>query len=366
MLNRIKNLIIKEFKGIWSDKRIRYMILFAPIVQLLIFSHTATLEVKYVSMLIYDKDRSAYSRSLQSRFSNNKKLIKTITYVDNREEMADLINRQEALLALIIPQDFQKNLITGKGTELQFILDGRRNNSSQVFAGYAQSMVLEFQAEHQPSKSPISITTRNWYNPNLNYEWYIVIAMTAILAMMITLIITSLSLAQEKEFGTFDQILVSPLQPTEILMGKTIPAIAFALFDTFLMVLLGRLMFQVPFVGSLLVLLLLTIIFLLSMAGVGLFISALCKSQQQAILGVFSFMIPSLLISGFVSPVESMPAVMKFVGTINPLTYYLAILKGLFLKDISFALILQYTIPLILIATFCLTFTIYFFKRRIG
>ncbi len=363
-LNRIKSLTIKEFQNLWVDKRITAMLLLSPVIQLLIFAWAVTLEVKNVSMIIFDKDNTEYSRELSMRF-NNDSIIKEVIFVNNYKDMKYLIDNQKALFAIIIPQNFQKNIISKIGTEVQFILDGRKTNSSQIFSSYANKILQTFQLEIANTSPKIQIDTRNWFNPNLEYQWYISITLTAILAMITALIITALSLAQEKEFGTFDQTIVSPLQPTEILIGKTIPAIVFALVVTGIMIIAGVVIFGVPVISPIWLIFLVTTIFLLSISGVGLFISSMCKSQQQAILGVFAFMVPSLLISGFVSPIEQMPIFMKFIGYINPVTYYILLMKGLFLKSIPYYLVIKYSIPLIAISFFTLTFAGWFFKKRL-
>ncbi len=363
-LNRIKSLTIKEFQNLWVDKRITGMLLLSPVVQLLIFAWAVTLEVKNVSMIIFDKDNTQYSRELSMRF-NNDSIVKEVIFVNNYPEMKTLINNQDALFAMVIPQDFQNDIISGAGSQVQFILDGRKTNSSQVFASYATTIVQTFQAEMSKTTSKVQIDTRNWFNPNLEYQWYISITMTAILSMITALIITALSLAQEKEFGTFDQTIVSPLQPTEILIGKTIPAIVFALIVTGIMIIAGVVIFGVPVISPVWLIFLITALFLLSISGIGLFISSMCKSQQQAILGVFAFMVPSLLISGFVSPINQMPFVMRIIGYINPVTYYILLMKGLFLKSIPYYLVVRYSIPLVIISICTLTFAGWFFKKRL-
>lgn len=364
VLNRIKSLTKKEFLNLWVDKRITAMLLFSPVIQLIIFAWAVTLEVKNVTMVIYDQDKTQYSNELIYRF-NNKSIIKEILFVNSYQEIKNIIDDQKALFGIVIPQDFQENIISKQGTDLQFILDGRDTNSSQIFSSYANSIVQSYISEINHTKSKIKLDTRNWFNPNLEYQWYMAITMTGILSMITALIITSLSLAQEKEFGTFDQTIVSPLQPTEILIGKTIPAIVFALAVTMIMIISGVLIFKVPVISSVFTILIVTTIFLLSISGIGLFISSMCKSQQQAILGVFAFMVPSLMISGFISPIENMPLIMRFIGYINPVTYYILLMKGLFLKSIPIWMIIRYSIPLIIISIFTLTFAGWFFKQKL-
>lgn len=363
-LSRIKALTIKEFRNLWVDKRITNMLLFAPVVQLILFGYAVTLEVRNVRMVIYDKDQTQYSRELSMKF-NNDSLVDIVTFVDNKKEMVKLIDNQKAVFALIIPEGFQGDLVSGQPTSVQFILDGRKSNSSQVFASYSTYMLQQFQADLNPQAPKIEIKARSWFNPNLEYRWSMVIALTAILSMVTALIITSLSLAQEKEFGTFDQTLVSPLQPVEILIGKTIPAIVFALVSTSSMMFMGAIAFGVPIISSVWTIYIVTTLFLLSIAAVGLFISSMCNSQQQAILGVFAFMVPALLISGFVAPIDSMPWIMRVIGHANPVTYYILLMKGLFLKGMPYYLIIRYCIPLVIISVVSLTFAGWFFKRRL-
>ena len=366
--NQIYALIVKDFKFIWADWRNRVMILLPPIIEIAIFAFTATLEVKNISMVVWDKDRSSISRSLGDKLANTE-VISAIEYVDNYKTLQKRIDEQDVYVGLVIPSDFAKNIYSGNESKVQFILDGRKSNAVQIISAYLTQIINNFQYEINGvnlPKSNMSVEIRNWFNPNLEYQWFIVISLIAVLAMVMTLAITSLSMAQEKELGTFDQVLVSPLKSYEILIGKTVPAIVISLLDVSIMIVATLFLFKIPLLNSIITLYLCIIVFLLSVCGIGLFISVLCKTQQQAILGVFVFLFPTILLSGYITPIENMPIFLQKLGYINPLTYFFNLIKGLFLKGIGFSYIMMNVIPLLIIAFLTLSFVNWFFNKRLG
>lgn len=241
-------LVIKEFQIIWSDPKNRIMIIFPPILMLAVFAFAATFEVNSISMLIYDKDNSLISRSLTDKLAHTP-YVKTIYMVDNPQELQQLLDSEKAFVALTIPSDFAKKIYRNEAPSLQLILDGRKSNTAQVVSGYINLIVNNFQQEIDGisfPQSPVKLQVRNWFNPQLNYQWYIVIAFMGVLVTVMMLAITALSVAQEKELGTFDQVLVSPLKPYQILIGKTIPAISVAYLDLTIMILAGHFLFHIP------------------------------------------------------------------------------------------------------------------------
>ena len=364
---RILSLIIKEFKFILADKNNRMMILLSPIMQLVLFAYTATMEIKKVYMAVYDKDNTELSRTLTQKFERTP-IVTKVYHIDNNKDMTDLINKEKVFVVVTIPQDFSKNIYNGTGSDLQVIMDGRKSNTSQIVSSYVSTIVQNFMKEINESeitKSKIEINTRNLFNPNLNYQWFILVCLTGTLAMTITFIITALAIAQEKELGTFEQIIISPLKSSEILIGKTIPAILITLFDVTLMILGSVIFFKVPIEGSIIILYLCIIIFLLAIAGIGLAISTVCKTQQQSVLGVFIFMTPVMLLSGFITPVENMPIFLQKLSVINPLTYFFVLIRGIFLKNIDTLTIIQNIIPLLLIAITTLLFSWWFFNKNL-
>lgn len=367
--SRVKAFMIKEVQTTLADKQNRMLILVAPFLMLILFAYTATLEVKNVYLLIYDKDKGQLSKNLIKKFENTS-VVKKVYLVNNRKEMVSLMDKQKVYIAITIPQDFTKNIYRNIPTEIQVIMDGRKSNASQIASSYAQSIIQSFLAnevnEASSSAPLIEIKTRNWFNPELNYQWFILISLTGMMAMSITLMITSLAIAQEKEMGTFDQTIVSPLTSFEIIIGKTIPAIVISLVDATFMVVTSCLFFKVPLAGSLLALYSSLVVFLLAMSGIGLSISTLCKTQQQSILGVFTFMVPVLLLSGYMTPIENMPEFLQKFAIINPLTYFFILMKGIFLKNIDVVMVLNNCVPLLLISLITMTFACWFFNKNLG
>jgi ABC-2 type transport system permease protein len=211
----------------------------------------------------------------------------------------------------------------------------------------------------------INVIIRNWFNPNLEYQWFLLVSLITILALVVTLILTALSIARERELGTFDQLIVSPLSSVEILIGKTIPPLFISICLTCAMTAIVITFFKIPFVGSFILFLFATFISLLAIVGIGLFISALCNTQEQAFLGAFIFQMPAVLLSGFTSPVEDMPLILQYIDFLNPIRFFMVISKGIFLKDMGFYDVLLNIVPLCIIATITLSVATFTFKRKL-
>lgn len=363
----LKALIVKEFQIIWSDPKNRIMIILPPILQLGLFAFAATFEVDHIPLAVYDKDRTEISRALIDKIAHTP-AVERVYPVDNPADLTRLIDTQTVYGALTIPQGFASRIYQETPVSVQLILDGRKSNTVQIMQGYLTQIISAFQYEIQSVSFPppaVRIVLRHWFNPNLDYQWFIVISLTGVLAMVMMLSITALAVAQEKELGTFDQIIVSPLSSFEILIGKSVPALLIALMDVTIMIIAGVFMFDIPIAGSVSVLYACIVSFLLSIAGIGLFISTLCQTQQQAILGVFAFLAPTFLLSGYVTPIENMPLFVQRLDVINPLTYFFVLMKGIFLKDISAATIWANVWPLLIISVCTMTFTTWFFNKRL-
>ncbi len=361
-------LVVKEFQIIWSDPKNRIMIIMPPIMMLAIFAFAATFEVNSISMVVYDKENSQISRGLIDKLANTP-YIKHIYITNTPKDLKQKIDNEEAFVALTIPPDFSRQIYQSESPQIQLILDGRKSNTVQVVSGYLTQIIMSYQYEinNTPfSKLPINIRVRNWFNPELNYQWYIVISFMGVLVTVMMLAITALSVAQEKELGTFDQILVSPLKPYQILIGKTIPAIAVAYLDLTVMIIASKIIFRIPAESGYLLIYCCIFIFLLSIAGIGLFISTICQTQQQAIFGVFCFLAPTFLLSGFITPIENMPYLLQKFSVINPLTYFFNLMRGLFLKDISSVSIIENLLPLLIISALTLSFATWFFNKKIN
>lgn len=366
MLTRILALIRKEFLATMRDPKSRSIIIAMPLLQLFVFANAITLEIKNIDMAVLDYNNSVESREMVSRF-NNSKWFRKITYAQNPQEVKHLVDTQKVQIALEINNDFSSNIKANKPTSVQIIVDGRQTNSASIGNGYASQIISNYSNEISPAKSQggVNLVIRNWFNPNIEYKWFFVVSIVTMLALMISILLTAMSIARERELGTFDQLIVSPLSSFEILMGKTIPPLIIAMSLSLIMTGLAMWMFKIPFVGSFPMFVISMFCALLSIVGVGLFISSLCKTQQQSILGVFAFQMPAVLLSGFVSPVEDLPKIWQYIDIFNPVKYFMVLSKGIFLKGMAPVDVFQQIIPLLLIAVLTLSIAGWTFKRKL-
>ena len=365
-LRRVLALMKKEFITIWNDPKTKAIIFAMPIMQLMIFSNAATMEVRNIDVAVLDHSKSVESRELLSRFENSPR-FRTFYYVDDEKEFKDKIDTQKAQIGITIQNDFARNIKSNTTSDIQIISDGRQTNSAAIASGYATQIISMYSAELSGGQGAgINATVRNWFNPNLEYKWYILTVIVAMLSLVTTLILTSLSIARERELGTFDQLIVSPLSSFEILLGKSIPPLIIAMSLTMLMVCIVIIGFKVPFAGSIFLFFISILISLLAIVGVGLFISSICNTQQQAILSVMTFMMPAILLSGFISPIEDMPQFLQYLTYLNPVRFFMVLSRGIFLKGMGVADVITNIIPLLLIATITLTLAGRTFKRKLG
>jgi ABC-2 type transport system permease protein len=361
MLQRLLALIKKEILAIRNDKKSLMVVIIPPLVQVIIFSFAATLEVKNIDLVLLNQDGSQKSQELIRNLQGSN-YIKSLKFVKSYEEGKEKIDIQDAIGFLIIPNNFAKNLEKGN-SNIQLILDGRRSNTSQIVEGYLNQIILNYLKKDEIT-SKIHIISRNFYNPNLDNFWWIVPSLFCSISMVVAMILTALSIAREKELGTFEQILVSPLNSVEILLGKLLPALIISTIESSFILFVAIFLFGVPLNGSIWLLYLSVVVFLFSMSGIGLFISSISNTQQQAILGSFIVMLPSFLLSGFATPISNMPAWLQTFTDFIPLKYYLELIKGIFLKDISFSIALNSLIPMFLFGIISLYGTLLFFKNK--
>ena len=366
-MTRIKALIKKEFLAIFKDPQNRAIILIPPILQLVVFAHAITLEVLNIDISILDYSKSYYSRELISKFQASK-WFRKIHFANNLEDIKNSINLKSSQMALVIQNDFHKNINSQKTNDILVILDGRQTNSAGIISNYANQIIANYNFELEKKfnikKPNINIIIRNWYNPNIDYKWFLTVSLIVLLSLSLGIILSALSIARERELGTFNQLLVSPLNRDEILISKTIPPLLVAFFSTMIITFIVSEFFKIPFSGSIFLYALSTFISMFSIIGVGLFISSLSYTQQQAILGVFVFQTPAVLLSGFVSPIEDMPLFFQYLSMLNPLRYYMLINKGIYFKNMDFNTVFLNLIPLILIAFLTLGVARWSFKRQ--
>lgn len=363
---RIFALIKKEFITIWNDPKTKGIIIGLPIMQLLVFSNAATMEVQNIDAVVLNYSQSVESRELLSRFENSPRFRK-FYYVQNERDFKNKMDTQKVQIGIIIQNDFAKKIKSHQNTSVQVISDGRQTNSATIGAGYANQIISLYNSELTGnSGAKIGANVRNWFNPNLEYKWYILTVIVAMLSLVTTLILTALSIARERELGTFDQLIVSPLSSFEILIGKSVPPLCISMALTMIMTSVVIIFFHVPFVGSFLLFFISIFISLLAIVGVGLFISAICHTQQQAILSAMTFMMPAVLLSGFISPIEDMPIALQYLTYVNPVRFFMVLIRGIFLKGMGIADVFANLLPLIIIATLTLTLASRTFKRKLG
>ncbi|MBX3699700.1 MAG: ABC transporter permease [Dokdonella sp.] len=363
---RLHAQFIKEVLSILRDPRSRMIVFAPPLLQLVVFAFAATLEVRNVDVAVYDQDAGRWSHELVQRL-HSARFIAQVRVVDNPAQVRDLLDRGKVIAALAIPADFSRTIAAGGTAHVQVLVDGRRSNSGQITVGYLASIAAELgaQADTDGAAASPAVVVRHWFNPNLTYRWFIVPGLTGILALFSALLITSLSIARERELGTFDQLLVSPTSTLEIIVSKSLPALAIGTLLGLLMVAAATGPFGIPFSGSFVLLLASLVLFILSAVGIGLMISAVSMTQQQAILGAFAIGVPAVLMSGFATPVENMPLALQWAAQAIPLTHFLIIVEGSFLKAMSAGDVLGNLWPLALIAIATLSMAAMFVRGRL-
>jgi ABC-2 type transport system permease protein len=368
MIFRIKTLVQKELQTLLRDPQSARLLIGLVFLQLILFPFAATMEVKNNTLAIFNQDGGGRSTELIQRFSNAA-AFSEVRYVNSASEVEALIDAQEVLLAIRFPADFSRNLAAGRPSTLQALLDGRRSNSSQIAFSYVQQMVTGYLVEQGGPAGSVNsskLEVRHWYNSNLNYKWFIVPTLIVFITTIGTLIVTALSVAREREQGTFEQLLVSPLTPGMIMVGKALPAVIVAFIQGTIILVGAVLFYRIPFQGSLFLLYGAMAAFVLSLIGCGLFISSLCRTQQQAFLGMFGFVVPSILLCGFAAPIENMPDWMQVIARADPLSHFLVIVQGVFLKDMGAADVGRKILPLLAIATVTLSAATVIFHRKVA
>ncbi len=366
MWQRLKALIVKELLAVLRDPRGRVALIGPPLIQLFVLSYAATLDVSNFDIGIRNQDAGYWSAEFIQRIAGAPS-VRRIVRVESEAQFRETINMRRAIAVVQFRPDFSRNIEAGRPAEAQVILDGRRSNASQLVLGYLTSIANGLSAAinvNAASTPPDPTVTRHWFNPSLEFQWFIVPALIGMISMMVSLIVTSQSVARERELGTFEQLMVSPLRTHEILLGKTVPPLIIGYVQATVFVLAAVFFFQVPLRGSIVLLYVSLFFFMASVIGVGLFISSLAQTQQQAFLGTFLFIAPAALLSGFATPVENMPEWLQTFTLINPLRHFLVIVRGIFLKAMPASDVAASILPLALIAVFTLTVAALLFRSR--
>ncbi|MGD8547309.1 MAG: ABC transporter permease [Thiohalophilus sp.] len=366
---RIVALAIKELLAILKDKRSRIVLIVPPILQLLVFGYAATFDLNDIQLAIYNEDRGAPSRELISRLEGSQH-FHLYGYLESEKQIKPLIDNKKVLLVLHLGPRFTADLASGRSAPLQVIIDGRNSNTALLALGYVRQIISDFNLDwaerfNRPTP-PASLEIRPWYNSNLVSRWFIVPGIVGLLTLVITTIVTALSVAREREAGTFDQLLVTPMRPIEILIGKSFPGVLIGTVEGTFILLMAVYWFEVPLRGSVGALYIGMFLFLLSAVGIGLMISSLAVTQQQGMLGAFLFLVPAVILSGFATPIANMPEAVQLLTYLNPLRYFMIILRGVFLEGDSYVNLLHYYWPMALIGVSTLALAGWLFRHRLN
>jgi ABC-2 type transport system permease protein len=366
-LSKIIALVIKEFLAILRDPKSRIVLVGPPIIQTLVFGYAATFDLNNVPFAVYNEDPSAASRDLIDGFRGSPNFHQVATITHN-EQIKSLINRKKVLLVVHIGPQFNRDLFLGKSAQVQVIVDGRNSNTAVIALNYVTAIVARFNeqwaASAGSSGAPAVLKTRVWFNPNLESRWFIVPGIIALLTLVVTMMVTALSVAREREQGTFDQLLVTPLTPVQILLGKTIPGFVIGFVEATAIILITVFWFRIPLRGHVITLYTGLSLYLLSSVGVGLVISSLAVTMQQGLLGAFLFLVPSIILSGFTTPIANMPPWIQSLTLLNPMRYFLVIIRGTFLQAAPFSSLIPQFWPMLLIGLVCLTLAGWLFRHR--
>lgn len=367
-LHRIAALVRKEIQILLADRQSRQLVIIPVVLQLLIFPLAVTLDVKNTTLAIFNEDNGQISQELCARFAAASAFT-NIIHLSGADQIKPIMDSQKAIAVVWFAQDFSSKAERGLPASMQLILDGRRSNSSQIAATYVQDIIHAYFIQTHAAQgmaSQASLVIHNRYNPNLDYQWFILPSLIALILTVSALILTALSVAREREQGTLDQLLVSPLTPEMIMIGKAVAVLVVGLFQASVIMLAAIFIYKVPLSGSLALIYGSAVVYFLALVGIGFLISAVCATQQQAFLGAFAFMMPAILLSGIASPIENMPQWMQTMTWINPVRHFMFIVKSIFLKDVSIYFVINHSLPLVLTGVVTQALAIFMYKKRFG
>ncbi len=376
MFTRIQRILVKEFIQLWRDKWGRFRLIVPPLVQLLLFGYAATFEVYHVSTVVLDLDHTQESRELIASFTSSDRL-RIINVAQTQAQADAAIDRSDAAVALVIHAGFANLLRKGQEAPLQVLVDGTNSNTALIALGYVNTIAAQFAQDYVADLATriqgarglhqvqVTIAQRPWYNPDFNGRWFFVPGVIATILLVMIVNLTAFAVVREREVGTLEQIMVSPIRPAEFILGKTVPFFVVGLGIAGLITIVGILWFQIPFVGNPLVFIFGTMLYLLSLLALGLLISTVCATQQQAFATNFFVLNPFFILSGFSFPISSMPDVLQWLTYINPLRYYLIVIRGTFLKGIGLDILWPQLAAMGAIATVLLTFSIVRFRKSL-
>jgi len=375
MFERIKAILIKEFKQVLRDPRMKTVILISPIVQIILFGYAANKDIDFIPTAIYDQDNTKESRQLLHMFTYSGYFVPKY-YIGSQAEQDAVLDKGLVSAVLRIDRGFGRDIQAGKDASVQLSLDGTDSNTAMIISGYAGTIMSTYQYDllqkdarslgMQFNAPSVDLRDRAWFNENLISRNYYLPGVIASIVTIMSLLLTAMAIVREKEIGTMEQLIVSPLRPLELIFGKLLPFGVIALVQCALITTLGVLWFHIPFRGSLPLLVLATCVYLFTTLGTGLFISTVSSTQQEAMMSVFLFYMPTFLLSGFAYPIANMPQMIQWFTLINPMRYFLEIIRGIFLKGVGMDILWIQFVPLLVIGFFVITMSALRFKRKIA
>ena len=366
-LLRILALTRKELLAVLKDRRSRMSLLIPPVVQALLFGYAATYDLNRVTYAVLDRDHSAASRGLLAGFDGSG-VFERIADLQRAGDMAALIDARKALLVVQIDPQFEQHLLSGEKAAVQVIADGRNSTTAGTAMGYVTGIVERFNSnwnrDHGRPAPLVRLESRAWYNPNLETRWFMIPGMIGTLTLIQTMMLTAMSVAREREQGTFDQLLVTPFRPYEIMVGKALPSMVVGTIQAGGVLLVAQLWFRIPFAGSYATLLGGLLLFLLAAVGIGLLISAVAATMQQSMLYSMLLIMPFSLLSGLTTPISGMPRAVQYMTAINPLRYAIDITRRVYLEGVGLDMLIADLWPLALLAALTLAAAAWLFSHR--
>ncbi|RJR46852.1 MAG: ABC transporter permease [Deltaproteobacteria bacterium] len=375
-LRRIYHFLVKEFIQAVRDPRLRLFLFMPPLVQLMMYGYAINFDIQRIPTAVFDEARTPQTRDLINRFASNPSFSLDY-YLDHPGQIRDLLDRGKATFALRLSYDFARNLKEGKPAAMQLIIDGTDSNAALIVGRYANTIINDYSLELLQERmgrrglpasrgAPVVVEEQTWFNKNRISHVTYVPGVIAMVVMLVSIMLTALSVVREKEMGTMEQLLVAPIRPVEFILGKTIPFVLISLMDVVLVTLVAIFWFEVPLRGSPPVLLLGTLLFLISTVGLGLFISTMCSTQQQAMMVSTFVFLPTIMLSGLVFPIPNMPVAVQYLTYLNPLSYFIIIIQDVFLKGVGVAVLWPQMAGLAVLGTALLGLSVLRFRQRLA
>ena len=378
--NILQSILVKEFTQLFRDIKMRIFIVVPPIIMLIVFGYAATTDVKAIGMAVLDENLDAVSRGLVERFVSSGYFL-PVAYLRSEKDLAPLIDSGEVEVYLHLERGFSQKIKTGRDASVQIIIDGTDSNRAAVIVSYVNeivntlsrealgnritTLVMNRSLQGMRFKKMVELKERVVFNPDLVSRNYFLPGVIGLLISLITVMLTSMSIVKERETGTIEQIIVSPIKPLELVLGKTVPFVIIGFVDIVIITIIAIAWFGVPFHGSFLFLLFSGFLYILSNIAIGLFISTVSKTQQQAMLSFFLIFMPAILLSGFIFPIYSMPDIIQLITYLNPLRYFISVIRGVFLKGVGFAALWKDLLGLLIIGVSLIVLSTRWFSKRL-